>query len=213
MGREGSVTLDFELDQVVVNETVGFHLREVEEVERERGKEREQEEEELERKKDRGKGEQEEGEREGERNEDRQTERVEWRGREFTEAENFVDSLPADQFLNGWPQLLQRYSPHWMVVRKGVRRAQLALKTFYHAGVCLLLAESWKQKTVYKFFLSDTTGKQKAHHGTILIHTHTECRRSQVDSQCTHMPLKSVWCLCNFSGSVNPPGSADCYTY
>ena len=30
-GRKGSVTLDFELDWVVVNGTGGFHLREVEE--------------------------------------------------------------------------------------------------------------------------------------------------------------------------------------
>ena len=30
-GQDGSVTLDFELEWVVVNETVGFHLWEVEE--------------------------------------------------------------------------------------------------------------------------------------------------------------------------------------
>ena len=30
-GREGSVTLEFELDWVVVKRTVGFHLRELEE--------------------------------------------------------------------------------------------------------------------------------------------------------------------------------------
>ena len=54
------MTLDSELDWVVVNGTVGFHLREVyrREVERERGNEREWDEEELEREKGRGKGEQ-----------------------------------------------------------------------------------------------------------------------------------------------------------
>ena len=68
-GREGSVTLDFELDWVVVNGTVGFHLREVK---RKRGNEREREEEEIEREKGRRKEQaKREREREGERNEDR----------------------------------------------------------------------------------------------------------------------------------------------